>query len=77
VINRRNCDASFAKLKYLPESREVVLHHEVLAAALNPKNLASHSAIIARLADALDSELQRDFGGTMHGTDTREDEQPV
>lgn len=77
VINRRNCDASFAKLKYLPESREVVLHHEVLAAALNPKNLASHSAIIARLADALDTEFQRDFGGTMHGTDTREDEQPV
>lgn len=77
VINQRNCDASFAKLKYVAESREVVLHHEIMAAALNPKNLASHSAIIARLADALDSELQRDFGGATFGADIREDEQEV
>jgi hypothetical protein len=77
VINRRNCDASFAKIKYLSESREVVLHHEIMAEALNSNNLASHSAIIAQLADALDSELQRDFGGAMHGADIREDEQQV
>ena len=77
VINQRNCDASFAKLKYVAESREVVLHHEILAASLNPQNLASHSTLIARLADALDSELQRDFGGTTHGADIRDDEQAV
>lgn len=77
TLNRMNCETPFAKLKYHSQERHVVLHHEVFAHALNPDRLAAHLQMIAFMADAVDTVLQREFGGELHGQDFRPDIQDV
>ena len=77
TLNRINCETPFAKLKYHASDRHVVLHHDAFAHSLNPARLAAHLGMIARLADVLDTELQREFGGELHGQDHRSDVQHV
>jgi len=77
TLNRMNCETPFAKLKYHTQQRHVVLHHEAFANSLNPERLAAHLQMIAFMADAVDTILQRDFGGDLHGQDPRSDVQHV
>ena len=77
AINKANCETLFAKLKYLPEQKQIILHHELDAKALSAESLERHIVLIGRMADSLDSELKREFGGIMHSVDSREDEQDV
>ena len=77
AINRANCETLFAKLKYLPEQKQIILHHELAAEALSAQSLERHMVLIGRMADSLDSEFKREFGGVMHSVDSREDEQDV
>ena len=77
AINKANCETLFAKLKYLPEQKQIILHHELDAKALSSESLERHIVLIGRMADSLDSELKREFGGVMHSVDSREDEQDV
>ena len=77
TLNRINCETPFAKLKYHANDRHVVLHHDAFAHSLNPASLAAHLGMVARLADVLDTELQREFGGEIHGQDHRSDIQHV
>ena len=77
TLNRMNCETPFAKLKYHTQERHVVLHHEAFAHALNPERLAAHLQMIAFMADAVDTVLQREFGGELHGQDRRPDIQDV
>lgn len=37
AINKANCETLFAKLKFLPEQKQIILHHELAAEALSPK----------------------------------------
>ena len=53
------------------------MHHELDANALSSESLERHIVLIGRMADSLDSELKREFGGVMHSVDSREDEQDV
>ncbi len=77
AINRINCETPFVKAKYEEADKQVVLHHELLADALTPKKLSKHLEMIAFMADALDTELQRQFGGDTHRVDNRSDVQDV
>lgn len=77
ALNRINCDTPFVKAKYEEGERQVVLHHEMMAESLNPERLSKHLGMIAFMADALDTELQRNFGGALHSFDTRSDVQDV
>ena len=77
AINRINCDTPFVKAKYEEADKQVVLHHELLADALTSKKLSKHLGMIAFMADALDTELQRQFGGETHDVDNRSDVQDV
>ncbi len=77
AINKINCETPFIKVKYLVEEKQITLHHEVMAEFISTKGLATHLNLISRMADSLDTELQRSYGGSMHGADNREDEQDV
>ena len=77
AINKINCETPFIKVKYLVEEKQITLHHEVMAEFISTKGLAAHLNLISRMADSLDTELQRSYGGSMHGADNREDEQDV
>ena len=77
AINKINCETPFIKVKYLVEEKQITLHHEVMAEFISTKGLTAHLNLISRMADSLDTELQRSYGGSMHGADNREDEQDV
>ena len=77
AINEANCETLFAKVKYLSEHKQIILHHEIAADSLNEGSLKRHVIHLGRMADSLDSEFKREFGGVMHGIDIREDEQDV
>lgn len=77
ALNRINCETPFVKAKYQETEKQVVLHHELMADSLSPERLAKHLAMIAFMADALDTELQRQFGGELHDMDMRSDIQDV
>ena len=77
AINEANCETLFAKVKYLSEHKQIILHHEIAADSLNEGSLKRHVIHLGRMADSLDSEFKREFGGVMHGIDSREDEQDV
>ncbi len=77
ALNRINCETPFVKAKYEEGERQVVLHHELMADSLSPERLAKHLGRIVFMADAVDSELQRQFGGDLHDLDMRSDVQDV
>ena len=77
TLNEINCQTPFVKVKYLAEEKQVTLHHEVMAEFISQKSLARHLSLVVKMADSLDTELQRNFGGSMYGIDSREDEQDV
>lgn len=77
TLNRINCETPFVKAKYEEREGQVVLHHELMADSLSPERLAKHLGMIAFMADALDTELQRQFGGDLHDVDMRSDVQDV
>ena len=77
TLNKINCETPFVKVKYLAEEKQVTLHHEVMAEFISTKSLARHLNLVAKMADSLDTELQRNYGGSMHSVDNREDEQDV
>lgn len=77
ALNRINCETPFVKAKYEEAEKQVVLHHELMADSLNPERLGKHLGMIAFMADALDTELQRQFGGELHDIDMRSDVQDV
>ena len=77
TLNEINCQTPFVKVKYLAEEKQVTLHHEVVAEFITQKSLAMHLGLVVKMADSLDTELQRSFGGSMYGIDSREDEQDV
>lgn len=77
TLNNINCQTPFVKIKYLAEEKQITLHHEVMAEFISQKSLAKHLSLVVKMADSLDTELQRNFGGSMYGFDTREDEQDV
>lgn len=77
AINEANCETLFAKAKYLSEHKQIILHHEIAADSLNQGSLRRHVIHLGRMADSLDSEFKREFGGVMNGIDSREDEQDV
>ena len=77
AINEANCETLFAKVKYLSEHKQIILHYEIAADSLNEESLKRHVIHLGRMADSLDSEFKREFGGVMHGIDIREDEQDV
>lgn len=77
ALNRINCETPFVKAKYEEGERQVVLHHELMADSLSRERLAKHLRMIALMADALDTEMQRQFGGDLHNIDMRSDVQDV
>jgi len=77
TLNEINCKTPFVKVKYLAEEKQITLHHEVMAKFISQKSLATHLGLVVKMADSLDTELQRNFGGSMYGIDSREDEQDV
>ena len=77
ALNRINCETPFVKAKYEENEKQVVLHHELMADSLSPERLEKHLGMIAFMADALDTELQKQFGGELHSTDARGDIQDV
>jgi hypothetical protein len=77
ALNRINCETPFVKAKYEEGEKHVVLHHELMADSLSPERLAKHLGMIAFMADAMDTELQRQFGGELHDIDLRNDVQDV
>ncbi len=77
TLNKINCQTPFIKIKYIAEEKQVTLHHEVMAQFISQKSLAAHLMLVVAMADSLDTELQRDFGGSIYGMDSRQDEQDV
>ena len=77
TLNRINCQTPFVKIKYLADEKQVMLHHEVMAEFISRKSLSVHLRILVHMADSLDTELQRDLGGSLFNFDDRRDEQDV
>jgi len=77
ALNRINCETPFVKAKYQDSGKQVILHHELMADSITTQKLARHLGMIAFMADALDTELQREFGGDLHDIDLRSDVQDV
>ncbi len=69
AINAINAEIDFARVFWLEHA--VVLMTELLASTLDAEQLRAASEMVARLADNLDSQLKKKFGGKTAFPDER------
>ncbi len=69
VLNKVNADVDFARVFWIQNA--VVLMTELLASAVDAEQLRSACELVARLADGLDTQLKKKFGGKTAFPDER------